>query len=553
MNPLHVAVVGCGPWGLVVLERVVARWRRDRLPVAVEVLVVDPAPPGGGLYRGTPEHLLLNTACGEIDVFGDVADRAPGAESFLEFLHRRGDHVTGPDGPRPPARADFLPRSWLGAYLEQAYATVVAHLPDGMTVTHLPTGVTSMDADPDGVALRLEDGSLRRVDAAFVTVGVPTPALDTGVPGPGEDVVVAGMGLTAIDAVVDMTVGRGGRFVAGAQPGELAYVPSGDEPVIHQFSRHGFFPLCRPTAPLDRPDGWEPRLQLEAVDEGARSVDLAGSVLPALLERMAQAERGTDRGTTASASGSSAVRSLLADMDPAAPTFASGPRYGEAVRRALVADLAEGTGAVLPPRRRGLESMKLLRDDVRRVCDFDRLTPESHDVLLRHVLPLFYRYTVGPPASRGRELLALARAGVLRHALGPAPRVTRRGAAVRVESTTLVQPEVVEAGHYLEAFLPAPTPRTLPPFLAGAVRGGQAWLRQVGGRPVGIAVDSRFHPIGPAGTLTDRVTYLGGLTEGSRHFNFYVPSPGVRSRAHLDVESCVDELVARLVLQGAPV
>lgn len=72
----------------------------------------------------------------------------------------------------------------------------------------------------------------------------------------GADVLVRGMGLAAVDLVVLLTEGRGGRFVrvgegggdggegdgdggASAGGGALRYLPSGREPVLHLGSRRG--------------------------------------------------------------------------------------------------------------------------------------------------------------------------------------------------------------------------------------------------------------------------------------------------------------------------
>jgi hypothetical protein len=67
----------------------------------------------------------------------------------------------------------------------------------------------------------------------------------------GEDLLVRGMGLNFFDGMAQLTLGRGGRFVeTGDGPGAaLRYEPSGREPVLHPASRRG---LCYlPKAELD--------------------------------------------------------------------------------------------------------------------------------------------------------------------------------------------------------------------------------------------------------------------------------------------------------------
>ena len=64
--------------------------------------------------------------------------------------------------------------------------------------------------------------------------------------GADDRVGVLGMGLTAIDVLLYLTEGRGGRF-APHPSGRLAYLPSGAEPAaIVAFSRSGLFTTARP-------------------------------------------------------------------------------------------------------------------------------------------------------------------------------------------------------------------------------------------------------------------------------------------------------------------
>ena len=55
---------------------------------------------------------------------------------------------------------------------------------------------------------------------------------------PGQDVIVRGMGLAAVDLVVLLAEGRGGRFVREGDS-TLRYEPSGLEPRLHIGSRRG--------------------------------------------------------------------------------------------------------------------------------------------------------------------------------------------------------------------------------------------------------------------------------------------------------------------------
>lgn len=72
-----VAIIGVGPRGLSVLERLVAlasaRWSPARGPITVHL--IDPYPPGAGIVWRTdqPTSLLMNTTIGEQTIFPDAS------------------------------------------------------------------------------------------------------------------------------------------------------------------------------------------------------------------------------------------------------------------------------------------------------------------------------------------------------------------------------------------------------------------------------------------------------------------------------------------------
>mgnify|MGYP003791500851 CR=1 FL=1 len=75
--PLRVGIIGAGPRGLTVLERLVAHSTDPDVPLRVHV--VDPFPPGAGRVWRTDQspHLLMNTVLEEQTVF-------PGATCAVE-------------------------------------------------------------------------------------------------------------------------------------------------------------------------------------------------------------------------------------------------------------------------------------------------------------------------------------------------------------------------------------------------------------------------------------------------------------------------------------
>ncbi|MCM2427012.1 FAD/NAD(P)-binding protein [Streptomyces sp. RKAG337] len=155
------------------------------------------------------------------------------------------------------------------------------------------------------------DRRRERTGCSYVPYVYPLDkALPPAATGPGRVVGIAGMGLTAIDAVLHLTEGRGGVFVPDAEHG-LRYRPSGAEPAkLLAFSGAGLFTFARPDNRKEAdPALLEHRgvfLTVGAVDrlraavgtpgaggEGAKQLDFERDVLPLVVLEMAHVHYAT--------------------------------------------------------------------------------------------------------------------------------------------------------------------------------------------------------------------------------------------------------------------
>ncbi len=260
--PLSVALVGAGPRGTSVLERLCASAPELLAPGALlTVHVVDPAPPGPGRVWRTAQssELLMNTVASQVTLFTDDSVDCSGPVRPGPSLHEWAGGTIGPD--EYPTRARY------GQYLEWVFARTVREAPPGVRVeTHAARAVRLDDA-PDGrQSLTLDDGRvLSGLSAVVLAQGhlpvvadpvvrdltayaeqhglrhVPpaNPAdVDLSVVPPGEPVLLRGLGLNFFDHVALLTTGRGGRF-AREEGGGLVYTPSGREPRLYAGSRRG--------------------------------------------------------------------------------------------------------------------------------------------------------------------------------------------------------------------------------------------------------------------------------------------------------------------------
>ncbi len=272
--PFTLAVVGAGPRGVGVLERLSANAPELLGTRRLVVHLIDPFPPGPGrVWRYDQSPLLrMNSMPEDVTMYTDDSVRMAGpvrpGPSLLEWARKvRSGAFDGsvPADVLPELTAlssfDFPTRRLQSAYLTWVYRDVLASLPAGIDVVEHAARAVGVDGDD----VRLSDGSVVRADAVVFTVGHLDAEPDTrerelasfasnhglayypagytadvdysGIE-PGETVLVRGFGLAFVDLMLLLTEGRGGRFEE-LPCGGLRYHPSGTEPVLHIGSRRG--------------------------------------------------------------------------------------------------------------------------------------------------------------------------------------------------------------------------------------------------------------------------------------------------------------------------
>ncbi|MFJ5837073.1 FAD/NAD(P)-binding protein [Streptomyces shenzhenensis] len=322
-----VAVVGAGPRGTAVLERLLARLRADTTaaagdgdggadgtgPLGVDLHVIEPYVPGAGRVwaPGQPDPLLMNTLAGHATAFPDASVRMAGppssGPSLLEWCE---EHAPGLAPHAYPARA------LMGRYLAWAYHRIVADPPPGVRVIHHPDRAVALAAEPGGrLRLTLAGGGGVAADAVVLATGhtevlpgdgetaLAAHAAAHGLtyvpPGQahereldavpaGEPVLVRGLALNFFDQITLLTTGRGGRFVPLEQ-GLLRYLPSGREPRVYAGSGRGVPYLARGHAPGTMPAGHRRRVLDDGavqrlLDRGPGSVSFADDVWPLIAK-----------------------------------------------------------------------------------------------------------------------------------------------------------------------------------------------------------------------------------------------------------------------------
>ncbi|MQS04326.1 FAD/NAD(P)-binding protein, partial [Streptomyces alkaliterrae] len=634
---LNICLVGAGPRGLSVLERICANERADPTDAVLTVHVVDPHRPGPGRVWRTDQarELLMNTVASQVTAYTDDTVEMAGPVEPGPSLHEwaRGVGDLSPleaqlgcydDVVLTEARAlgpdDYPTRALYGRYLEDVFRQVVVAAPEHVTVVvHRATATALSERADGGQRLTLDNGDhLDHLDAVVLAQGHvdsrrPAPLAEqaaeyglghhppgnpadldaTSVP-PGETVLLRGLGLNFFDHMALFTVGRGGRFERVG--GRLRFRPSGREPRLVAGSRRGI-----------------PYHARGENQKGAHGRHTPRLLTPATIRRLAERHQDGDRllfgtdlwpliaaevesvyyETLLVAAGRPAdAAALVADYLAAPdgePRRAVPPRYGvpedrlwdwdiiarpwgdrvfdgpESFHRWLLTHLAADVraargGNVGDPVKAALDVLRDLRNEIRLVVDHAGLDGDSH----RDELDCWYTglnafLSIGPPASRIEEMIALVEAGMLR-IVGPRTRVhAEAGTPLRPAGYVAESPEVPGARYratvLVEARLPEPDLRhTADPLLRAMLDAGQCRLFHIPagcGRTYetgGLAVSRRpYHLLDAAGEPHPRRFAYGVPTEAVHWVTAAGTRPGVNS-----VTLCDSDAIARAVLALRP-
>ncbi|CAL9655177.1 FAD/NAD(P)-binding protein [Streptomyces sp. enrichment culture] len=548
-----VCVIGAGPRGLSVLERLCANARSQPEQRTTHVHVVDPYPPGPGRVWRTDQsrHLLMNTVAGQISVFTDASvDLRGPLEPGPSLYEWSVALLAGEFGDDHPAHVieeartlgpDTYPtRAFYGDYLRWVYGRVLERAPAGLTVTAHAGLAVSLDDGPDAPGgprqrVVLADGTvldgldavilcqghlpaaanaaerefLDRVREAGLTHVAPANPADVDLTGlaPGRTVLLRGLGLNFFDYMTELTVGRGGSYARTG--GRLVYRPSGQEPRLYAGSRRGVPYQARGENEKGPHGRHEPLLltveRIAALRRahGRTGLGFQEHLWPLIAREVETVYYRTllvSRGHTEEARrfqedflaagwGARDTDAVLTaygledkdrwDWDLLARPYRdrefSGPQdFTGWLLDHLRQDVAEArSGNVSGPVKAALDVLRDLRNEIRLAVDHGGLHGDSYRADLDGwYTPLNAYLSIGPPARRVEEMVALIEAGVLR-VVGPDLRVVA-GSGGYLASSPLVPGSEVRVEALVEARLPDITlRRTRDPLLRHLLATGQ--------------------------------------------------------------------------------
>lgn len=606
METVRVAIVGMGPRGLSVLERMAQLLADDPINVELHVEVVEPGECGQGSHSPLqPGYLLTNTVASQVGIFAQQAAVArEDRMSLTEWARSAGYRKLGsrylPIGVEAGAGDqisdhDHLPRCLLGEYLIWASARVALAFARNVRIKHHRRRVVDLIRQKEGgFVVCLDNGFRYFADYVVLATGhgtrVPTAtdlvfakfARTRGIKNsmleyfasayPTErlaaisehaTVAVRGMGLTAYDVVATLTVGRGGRFVT--QGDGLCYLPSGREPKLLLFSRSCLPFAARGINQKGIAGQHQARFFTAAAINALRGtggiegvgrpqLDFVAQVLPLVMKEMAYAYRSSLLGgdldpvtfepTKAELD---AIASLLNPLQGS--SFHSFEAFKGFFRRLVEVDLAEARkGNLASPLKAAADVLRDAREALRAAVEFSGLTPASHRVYVEEFVSTINRITFGPPWQRNAELLALMDAGVVDVAGGPGNHIVMDVESGRFCIINQFGKEAVRhaADVLVIASLDIYSPETDSSRLTRNLmrRRTVRPYRNGGYHPGGLDIDPEMRVIDSGGKTSECLWAIGIPAEGAHFYTHALPRPMLDSRFTRDAQSCASQLLA---------
>lgn len=299
-NDKQVAIIGVGPRGISVLERIAAALNTISRPQqGLTIHLVEDSQMGAGNVWRTDQTrtLCMNTLAGAVTIFTEPGSTvtAPVVEGPLQFdwirLLRGDEDLSGiPEKAielfrtYPPAASvaeDFKQeladtviqsnpsRALYGAYLRWAFDVALQLLPQWVKVEQHNTRAIGIREDGDRDVITLDNSEMISADSTVLAVGWQTPAFnaeeqsilaaleehpdlawvkpgnpveqDASLIPAGEQVLVRGLGMGFFDIMALTTIDRGGIFHEDPSTRSgLRYEASGEEPHFVISSGRGY-------------------------------------------------------------------------------------------------------------------------------------------------------------------------------------------------------------------------------------------------------------------------------------------------------------------------
>jgi len=465
---VRVAIIGSGPRGLSVLERLAVLSRSVRKNI--DVYLIDKVQIGCGKIWKTnqSDSYIMNTPASEISAFSGLYKEGkvrPGhGPSFAEWMkvndiyHKYGE---------------YAPRCVYGSYLNFVLNTIENNLDSHVRLVKIKDFVSDItihnsnyyiqlskqsivvdkvvicsghsESMPDGIFRKIqqhaEENSLNYYSGGSV-LDIPLNKIRSN-----QTIGVIGLGLSFYDIVTELTKGRNGHYTKNKE-GDLEYIKSGEEPIIYAFSRSG---LPSPARGLNQktysyhydPVIFNNKLIEELQESGDLTFDrdilpyIEAEMLLIYIEKSIILEYGNEEAfkfvndciknnIRTSSQLIDKGKKWLKNIEPiklydlAKPfkdiKFQSYPDFENQLLDFLKNDLIEARkGNNTSPIKSALDFLRISRHLIRELVNHGRLDAKSHEEeFIGRFSPASSLLAAGPPLFRIEQLIALIKADVVK-------------------------------------------------------------------------------------------------------------------------------------------
>ncbi|KAF7955884.1 hypothetical protein EAE96_004806 [Botrytis aclada] len=485
----QIAIVGAGPRGTSVLERISASANQFiHKDSWLTIHVIDQYPPGAGKVWRTDQSplLVMNTLAAQTTLFTDDSVKCCGpiknGPNLYDWLHRN-EH--------PVDLNDYSTRVQGGTYLRWVYDHVVERLPENVRVKFHLAQAQKLCKNTEGLyKITLSTGkALDTLSAVVLAQGhLPKDLVDdddvgevksrdryakenaiTYIP-PGnaananlssvtstDNVLLVGMGLIFFDYMALLSEGLGGEFVR--ENCKLVYKCSRKEPNLYCFSRRGLPLHARATNQMKAGQLYRPQIitqecikkfRREANDNNAATFHtglwplIAKEVEVVYYKQLLRLRDEADEDIE------KFEKEFLNCKEDAKVALVAGwnlelwnwdhvrhpdrqfkhqtcEEWEEKMLSYLKEDVRQAQlGNIQGPHGAARSVLRDIRNELRRIIDHQGIKDDTARHLTRRFASLDGFLAVGPPLMRIEQMIALIEAGVL-HVLSPKAKISNSG------------------------------------------------------------------------------------------------------------------------------
>lgn len=531
---IKVAVIGVGPRGASLLERLITYIIDSRITNNIEILLFNENNFfGSGCHNpdNMSENLIINTVASQVTMyFGNHMKKFgitnPGPTLYEWFYDNKSKNISP---------MDYVSRKDLGEYLFAFYKKQVNRMnKHSILFKEIKDEVFDISYEQDCIEIKAhnkkylsdycvlchghqkQENNKDYIDHILNTNNIKNLNYNS--------MAIQGMGLTSFDVISELTEGLGGEFEE-SDKNILKYIPSGKEPKLYLFSRTGLFLSGR--SKNKNPDFiYKPVfLTYDAIDSiksQKEKIDFELDIIPLLKKELSYAY-------TAKSGDKLDVDAFFSFEDRV--NSKSAKDFVNSFVDYLKSDITEClSGKFSSPYKFCQDVIRDIRDILRYAVNYDGLTKTSYKIFIEKWQPIFNRACVGPPYVRLQQLHALIDTGICSVKYAKNPIVTKNSnGSYNIKCSYDNETISKDVEFLVKARMPSLDYRNNENALIKNLSKKYKLFSQDGYFGGSIKINRDFNIHNTNGEICNRFYALGIPTEGSRYFTLVLGRPNMIS------------------------